>query len=80
MPNELPIAAQRKILSLERQNFKLEQKLIAMKHKYQTQIADLQSENHKLKTQPMRMGEEERRQLMEAKQRAIDDWEQENRS
>ena len=72
MPKNFPIAAQRQILKLERDVLKLEQKLASAKKKYEKQIADLKTENHKLRTRRFIVPEEQRAELIARRDKALE--------
>jgi hypothetical protein len=64
MPKKPPIAVQRQILKLEQRILKLEQRLASVKAKYEKRLAKVEAENHKLRTRPFSMPEEQRRELI----------------
>jgi hypothetical protein len=68
MPKELPVAAQRIILKLERRILKLEQQKDQLKAKHAKQIAKLEAENLKLRTAPIPISKEQLEQIRALRQ------------
>jgi len=72
MPKALPVATQRKILKLEQHVFKLEQRIVTQKARYEKKISALQAENHKLRTGSIIMTPERIRDLQEQRRAALE--------